>query len=116
MHELELQTNRVQSNPFNSMAHPPAEASHSHSLLAAHHIDKYMEKFQKLAKSYQLPRDKWNFRLSQDLSGAAYEVYSRLPPGHENNFECLKVVLLKWYKLISHMYRQKVQVCQEGSK
>lgn len=34
MHELELQTNRVQSNPFNSMAHPPAEASHSHSLLA----------------------------------------------------------------------------------
>lgn len=127
MHELELQTNRVQS--------PPSTQWHTHQpklvivivywqdlevLAYLHsnvdHIDKYMEKFQKLAKSYQLPRDKWNFRLSQDLSGAAYEVYSRLPPGHENNFECLKVVLLKWYKLISHMYRQKVQVCPEGSK
>lgn len=36
----------------------------------------------------------------------AYEVY-RLPPGHENNFDCLKNALLKRYELTASAYRYK---------
>lgn len=72
-------------------------------------IDVFLHRFNKLAEAYQIPRDIWNVCLFQGLSGASYEVFSRLLPDHENDFECLKVALLKWDELTSSVFWQKIR-------
>ncbi|BFZ04382.1 hypothetical protein BsWGS_07421 [Bradybaena similaris] len=117
--ELEIQAN-AHFSPSASPAHPPSETHSNASVNAGlgqftfppfrenvETVDVYLDRFAKLAEAYQIPRDKWNVRLSQGLSGAAYETFARLPAHEETNFECLKVALLKRYELTSSAYRQK---------
>lgn len=77
-------------------------------------IDVYLNKFERMAKQHQLPRDKWALKVSQGLSGAAYDVYSRLPTELEDNYDALKQALLRRFHLNAESYRKKFRTARRS--
>ena len=75
-------------------------------------IDQYLQRFEAMSVAMGLERNKWNLKLSQGLRGTGYEVYTRLPPGHENNYDELKTALLKRFEVTSHTYRKKFRAAK----
>lgn len=67
----------------------------------------FLSHFENTAELYGLEKEKWNTKLTQALKGQAYEVYQRLPLGHENDFDCPRNALLKRYELSAIAYRNK---------
>ena len=43
-------------------------------------IDDYLDRFETLAKLYELETTKWSLKLSLHLRNTPYEIYSKLPP------------------------------------
>ena len=75
-------------------------------------IDIYLQKFERMAKEHELPQEKWNLKLSQGLSGSAYDVYTRLPQDQENNYISLKQALLRRFHLNAESYRKEFRAAR----
>ncbi|CAG5120262.1 unnamed protein product, partial [Candidula unifasciata] len=120
LRELDLQSQSTSSTAVN--AQPSVSEAHSfgHPHLLGpmsfpfpqfnereDRMDVFLEKFENVARSYLLDKEKWCLKLSLSLRGPSYECYSRLPPGQETNFEFLKNSLLKRYELTASAYRNK---------
>ena len=70
-------------------------------------VDKYLDRFERTAKEYELDETKWSFKLAQSLRGHAYDVYAKLPLNQVDNFKALKQALLVRYELTADAYRKK---------
>ena len=58
-------------------------------------IDAYLLRFERFARTQGWPKEDWASSLSVLLSGRALEVYSRLSDAEANNYDSLKLSLLK---------------------
>ena len=70
-------------------------------------MDAYLDRFERIATEYNLPEDKWCWKLSQSLRGRAYEVYQKLPSDRGDDYDYLKQALLVRYELTADAYRTK---------
>ena len=70
-------------------------------------IDKFLDRFERSAKQYELPMDKYTFKLAQALRDRAYDVYLGLPSDKQTDYDALKQALLEHYELTAEAYRRK---------
>ena len=70
------------------------------------HIDTYLDRFERLARDFELPECKWLSRLIPALHGKSYETYSKLPVDQQN-YTDLKSALLIRFELTADGYRKK---------
>ena len=70
-------------------------------------IFQFLDRFEAMAIAMGLDRTRWALKVSQSLRGSGYEVYTRLPPGQENQYEELKAALMKHYEVTAQTYRKK---------
>ena len=70
-------------------------------------IFQFLDRFEAMAIAMGLERSRWALKVSQALRGSGYEVYTRLPPGQENQYEELKAALMKHYEVTAQTYRKK---------
>lgn len=68
-------------------------------------MDNFLDRFgKKNAETYGLEKEGWNVNLAKALRGTANEVCQSIPPGHEHDFDFLKLALLK---LTASVYENK---------
>ena len=70
-------------------------------------IDRYLTRFEKAARTFDLPEDKWCDRLSLLLRGRAFDVYDKLSTEGETDYNTLKNALLVKFELTANCYRKK---------
>ncbi|XP_074662740.1 uncharacterized protein LOC141915195 [Tubulanus polymorphus] len=72
-------------------------------------IDVYLLRFERHAVCQKWDRALWSVHLSALLSGKALEVYSRLPSTEINDFDKLKLALLKRFALTEDGFKKKLK-------
>ncbi|XP_074662653.1 uncharacterized protein LOC141915136 [Tubulanus polymorphus] len=72
-------------------------------------IDAYLLRFERHAVCQKWDRALWSVHLSAFLSGKALEVYSRLPSTEINDFDKLKLALLKRFALTEDGFKKKLK-------
>ena len=70
-------------------------------------MDAYLLRFERFAIGQSWSRDSWSSNLSALLTGKALEVYSRLSDEDAEDYEKLKLALLKRYQLNDEGFRVK---------
>ena len=70
-------------------------------------MDAYLLRFERFAIGQSWSRDSWSSNLSALLTGKALEVYSRLSDDDAEDYEKLKLALLKRYQLNDEGFRVK---------
>ncbi len=70
-------------------------------------IDAYLERFERFAKSQSWTTETWAISLSPLLTGKGLDVYASMAPDEANNYEALKIALLKRYQLTEEGFRGK---------
>ena len=70
-------------------------------------VDKYFAHFKKVADSLNWPKESWVLLLQSVLDGKGQEIYGSLSVEQVSNYEHVKEVILKAYKLVPEAYRQK---------
>ena len=122
--ELEIEKERVQAErtttPVSNLVLDSRTGQVHHSLLfpldpfdeKLESIEVYLDRFEQIAKMYELPEDKWNLRLAHVLKGKAYEVYSKLAEEDTRNYAALRAALLVRYELTASTYRKKFRTAR----
>ena len=122
--ELEIEKERVQAErtttPGSNLVLDSRTGQIHHSLLfpldpfdeKLESIEVYLDRFEQIAKMYELPEDKWNLRLAHVLKGKAYEVYSKLAEEDARNYAALRAALLVKYELTASTYRKKFRAAR----
>ena len=70
-------------------------------------IDAYLLRFECFAESQEWPQHTWAINLSALLTGIALEVYSRLDDEEAEDYQVLKMALLKRYQMNDEGFRLK---------
>ena len=70
-------------------------------------LDAYLQHFERFAKTANWDKTGWTAKLSALLSGRALDVYSRLSDEAANDYDQMKIALMKRYDLTEDGYRRK---------
>ena len=70
-------------------------------------LDAYLQRFERYATLQSWKKENWALNLSALLSGKALDVYSTLPSSEAQNYDTLKLALLRKYNLTEDGYRTK---------
>ena len=70
-------------------------------------LDAYLQQFERFATTAKWEKTGWASKLSALLSGRALEVYSRLSEEAAQDYDPVKLSLMKRYDLTEYGYRRK---------
>ena len=70
-------------------------------------LDAYLQRFERFATTAKWEKTGWTSKLSALLSGRALEVYSRLSEEAAQDYDRVKLALMKRYDLTEDGYRRK---------
>ena len=70
-------------------------------------MDIYLQRFERFAKMQKLKPEEWVVSLSPLLTGKGLEVYTSMPDTDLDNYDQLKLALLKRYQLTEEGFRKK---------
>ena len=70
-------------------------------------LDAYLQRFERFATTAKWEKTGWASKLSALLSGRALEVYSRLSEEAAQDYDRVKLALMKRYNLTEDVYRRK---------
>ena len=70
-------------------------------------MDAYLQRFERFAATDKWEKTGWASKFSALLSGRALEVYSRLPEEAAQDYDRVKLALMKRYDLTEEGYRRK---------
>ena len=70
-------------------------------------VEKHFLYFEKLAVSFDWPKEKWSHLLQSQLKGKARDAYSALSVEEAGNYDTLKAAILRSYELVPEAYRQQ---------
>ena len=76
-------------------------------------IEVFLKSYEKLAESYQWKHCEWAIRLVPQLSGKAFEAYSRMSVTESNDYNLVKRAILERYGLNALAYRDKFQYAKQ---
>ena len=77
-------------------------------------MDSYLERYERHAKAHKWDEADWAVRLSAHLKGKSLEVYSRLPVADANDYDKLKLALLRYYQMTEEGYKVKFRTSRPG--
>ena len=75
-------------------------------------MDAFITRFEMYCATQAIPKGKWNLHLSTLLTGEALNVYWRQPVDDIDDYEKLKIALLKRFKLTADGYRNKFRAAR----
>ena len=67
----------------------------------------YLLRFERICKRMEVPQQDWGLYLSRLLEGKALEVYGRLSDEDADNYEVLKMNLMKRFRLTESEYKRR---------
>ena len=70
-------------------------------------MDIYLQRFERFAKMQKWKPEEWVVSLSPLPTGKGLEVYTSMPDTDLDNYDQLKLALLKWYQLTEEGFRKK---------
>ena len=70
-------------------------------------MDTYLQRFERFAKMQKWKPEEWVVSLSPLLTGKGLEVYTNMPDTDVDNYEQLKMALLKRYQLTEEGFRRR---------
>jgi hypothetical protein len=117
-HELELETMKIEQLRLEVKKQEGAKKTASAPVKAprpklppfdeaSDDIDAYLERFERYASSQGWEEDDWAVSLSPLLTGKGLQVYVSLPADKMNDYEGLKMALLKRYQMTGEGFRKK---------
>ena len=72
-----------------------------------HNVGKYFLHFEKVAENLKWPKEHWPLLLQSVLIGKAREIYTQLSVEQASNYDSVKKLILRGYKLAPVAYGQK---------
>ncbi|XP_026094089.1 uncharacterized protein LOC113066406 [Carassius auratus] len=70
-------------------------------------IESYLRRFERLARTWQWPREEWSCRLVPLLTGQALEAYLAMDENLADGYDHLKDALLQKFNISAETYRQR---------
>ena len=70
-------------------------------------VEKYFLYFEKVAVSFDWPKEKWSHLLQSQLKGKARDAYSALSVEEAGKYDTVKAAILRSYELVPEAYRQQ---------
>ena len=105
-HELKMGSLGKQSPSDKASVFDPARNIRLVPPFQEKEVDKYFAHFEKVADSFNWPKESWVL-LQSVLVGKAQEIYGSLSVEQSSNYEHVKESILKAYELVPEAYRQK---------
>ncbi|KAJ8038938.1 hypothetical protein HOLleu_16504 [Holothuria leucospilota] len=75
-------------------------------------LDAYLDRFERYAKVQNWAEGEWAINLASLLTGKALYTYSTLPVSEANEYQSLKLALLKRFNLTPTGYKTKFRTCK----
>jgi len=72
-------------------------------------LDSYLTRFERACQALDVPPNHWSTQLARLLQGAALDVYQRMSDRDVENYEILKMNLLKRFRLTEGGYKKTIQ-------
>ena len=76
-------------------------------LTEADDIEAYLTTFERLMQVYEVPQERWAFKLAPQLVGKAQQAYAAPSPDDVKDYAILKKAILLRYDIIEESYRQR---------
>ena len=70
-------------------------------------IEAYLTTFERLMSAYNIPKDRWIFKLAPQLSGKAQQAYAALTTEDALEYDGVKAAILRRYDITEETYRQR---------
>ena len=70
-------------------------------------IEAYLTTFERLMSAYNIPKDRWIFKLAPQLSGKAQQAYAALTTEDALEYDGVKAAILRLYDITEETYRQR---------
>ena len=74
-------------------------------LTEADDIEAYLTTFERLMQAYEVPQERWAFKLAPQLVGKAQQAYAALNPDDAKDYATLKKAILLQYDINEESYR-----------
>lgn len=75
-------------------------------------VDQYFTHFEKVAQNLAWPKECWPTLLQTVFKGKARQAYNDLSHQDSQDYDTVKLTVLKSYELVPEAYRQKFRACQ----
>ena len=83
-------------------------------------IEAYLTTFERIMVAYEVPKERWTFKLAPQLVGKAQQAYAAMNPDEAQDYDQLKEAILLRYNINEESYRQKfwstIKVQGEGNR
>jgi len=76
-------------------------------LTEADDIEAYLTTFERLMQAYEVPQERWAFKLAPQLVSKAQQAYAALSPDDAKDYAKLKKAILHRYDINEESYRQR---------
>ena len=76
-------------------------------LTEADDIEAYLTTFERLMKAYEVPRNRWSYKLAPQLVGKAQQAYAAMSADESADYEHVKKAILRRYDINEESYRQR---------
>ena len=73
-------------------------------LTDADDIEAYLTTFERLMQAYEVPRERWAFKLAPQLVSKAQQAYAALSPDYAKDYAKLKKAILHRYDINEESY------------
>ena len=70
-------------------------------------IEAYLTTFERLMSAYNIPKDRWIFKLAPQLSGKAQQAYAALTTEDALEYDGVKAAILRRYDITEETYGQR---------
>ena len=79
-------------------------------------IEAYLKTFERVMSSYEIPKDRWSFRLAPQLIAKAQQVYVAMDAAEAGDYDKLKAAILRRYGINEESYRQQFRKARKRDK
>ena len=70
-------------------------------------VEAYLVTFERLMSVYEVPRNRWAYKLAPQLTGRAQQAYAAMPSEEAGNYASVKAAILRRYDISEETYRQR---------
>ena len=73
-------------------------------------IEAYLTTFERVMAAYEIPKERWAYKLAPQLVGKAQQAYTAMPRDDAGNYKKVKRAILLRYDVNEESYRQRFRV------
>ena len=78
-------------------------------------IEAYLTTFERIMVAYEVPKERWTFKLAPQLVGKAQQAYAAMSPDEAQDYDQLKEAILLRYNINEEILRSRCKVKVTGN-